>query len=60
MLSTLLTSSYQQLVSFTLVKNIHREKAPTDKTSALTKSMNMDNWVAEISNQLLFEVLKLK
>ena len=52
MLSTLLTSSYQQLVSFTLVKNIHREKAPTDKTSALTKSMNMDNWVAEISNQL--------
>ena len=52
MLSTPLTSSYQQLVSFTLVKNIHREKAPTDKTSALTKSMNMDNWVAEISNQL--------
>ena len=31
------------------VKDIHREKAPSNKTPALTKSMNMDIWVVGIS-----------
>ena len=33
-------------------KDIHREKTPSNKTPALTKSMNMDNWVVGTSNQL--------
>ena len=30
----------------------HREKAPSNKTPALTKSTNMDIWVVGTSNQL--------
>ena len=30
----------------------HREKAPLNKTSALTESTNMDIWVVGTSNQL--------
>ena len=30
----------------------HREKAPSNKTPALTKSMNMEIWVVGTSNQL--------
>ena len=33
-------------------KDTHLEKAPPNKTSALTKSMNMDIWVVGTSNQL--------
>ena len=42
------------------LKDTHREKAPSNETPALTKSMNMDIWVAGTSNQLFVEVLKLK
>ena len=32
------------------IKNTHREKAPSNKTSVLTKSMNMGIFVAVTSN----------
>ena len=35
-----------------LLKDTHREKVPSDKTSALTKSTNMGIWVVGITNQL--------
>ena len=35
-----------------VLKDTHREKAPSNKTPALTKSMNMDIWVFGTSNQL--------
>ena len=35
-----------------MFKDTHREKAPSNKTPALTKSMNMDIWVVGTSNQL--------
>ena len=35
-----------------LVKDTHREKAPSNKTPALTKSMNMGIWVAGTSTRL--------
>ena len=34
------------------LKDTHREKAPSNKTPALYKSMNMDIWVVGTSNQL--------
>ena len=34
-------------------KDTHMKKAPSNKTLALTKSMNMDIWVVGTSNQLL-------
>ena len=34
------------------LKNTHREKAPSNKTPALTKKMNMYIWVVGTSNQL--------
>ena len=34
------------------IKVTHRENAPSNKTTALTKSTNMDIWVVGISNQL--------
>ena len=34
------------------LKNSHREKAPSNKTQAFTKSVNMDIWVVGTSNQL--------
>ena len=33
-------------------KDTHREKVPSNKTSALTKSTDMGIWVVGISNQL--------
>ena len=33
-------------------KDTHGKKAPSNKTLALTKSMNMDIWVVGKSNQL--------
>ena len=42
-------------------KDTHREKAPSNKTPALTKNTNRDIWVVGTSNQLFMrEVLKLK
>ena len=35
------------------IKDTHKEKAPSNKTPALTKSMNMAIWVVGTSNQLL-------
>ena len=35
-----------------IFKDTHREKAASNKTPALTESMNMDIWVVGISNQL--------
>ena len=45
-----------------VLKDTHRKKkTPSNKTSTLSKSMNMDIWVVGTSNQLfLCEVLKLK
>ena len=34
------------------IKDIHRENAPSNKTPAFTKSMNMDIWVVGTSNQI--------
>ena len=33
-------------------KDTNSEKAPSNETPALTKSMNMNNWVVGTSNQL--------
>ena len=33
------------------IKNSHREKAPSNKTQPLTKTMNMDIWVVGTVNQ---------
>ena len=35
-----------------ILKDTHREKAPSNKTPALTKSRNMGIWVVGTSNQL--------
>ena len=35
-----------------LIKNVFQKWAPSNKTPALTKSMNMDYWVFGESNQL--------
>ena len=35
------------------IENIHREKALSNKASALTKSRYMGIWVVGISNQLI-------
>ena len=35
-----------------MLKDTHREKAPSNKTPALTRSWNMDIWVVGTSNQL--------
>ena len=34
------------------VEDAHREKAPSNKSSALTKSMNMSIWLVGTSNEL--------
>ena len=34
-----------------LFKDCHREKAPSNKTPALTESTSMDIWVVSASNQ---------
>ena len=34
------------------IHSSHREKAPSNKTPALTKSRNLGIWVVAISNQL--------
>ena len=41
------------------INDAHREKAPSNKISALTKSMNMDIWVAGTSDQLFIRDLNL-
>ena len=41
-----------QKKEFSYGKDTHREKAPSNKTLALTKSRNMDIWVVGTSNQL--------
>ena len=40
------------LGDFYFLKDTHREKAPSNKTPALTKSTNMGIWVVGTSNQL--------
>ena len=41
-------------------KDTHREKAPSNKTPALTKSTNTSIWIVGTSNQLFIRVFKLK
>ena len=36
-----------------IIKDTHKEKAPSNKTPALTKSMDMDIWVVGTSNQVV-------
>ena len=38
-----------------IFKDSHKEKAPPNKTPALTKSTNMGNWVVGTSNQLFIK-----
>ena len=35
-----------------LLEDTHREEAPSNKTPALTKCMNMDFWLVDATNQL--------
>ena len=42
------------------IKDSHREKAPSNKTPALTKSTNLGIWVVGTTSQLFIRVLKLK
>ena len=35
-----------------VLKHTHGQKAPSNKTPALTKSTNMDIWIVDTSNQL--------
>ena len=37
------------------VKDTHREKAPSNKTPALTKSINMGIWVDSTTNELFIK-----
>ena len=39
-------------LAMTLLKDTHREKAPSNETPVLTKSTNMGIWVLGTSNQL--------
>ena len=54
------TASVALLVAKFCIQDTHQEKAPSNKTPALTKSKNMGIWVVGTSNQLFEEVLKLK
>ena len=38
-----------------VINDTHKEKAPSNKTSALLKSMNMNIWVVGTSNQLFIQ-----
>ena len=38
--------------NFHVVKDTHRQKAPSDETSTLSKIMNMDIWLVGTTNQL--------
>ena len=42
-----------------LFNDTHREKAPSNKTPALTKSTNVGIWVVGASNELRIRVLKI-
>ena len=42
-----------------LFNDTHREKAPSNKTPALTKSTNVGIWVVGASNELCIRVLKI-
>ena len=50
---SLLLHTDRSSVILSSFKDTHREKAPSNKTPALTKSTNMAIWVVDISNQLL-------
>ena len=41
------------MLFFLITKDTLREKAPSNKTPALTKSTNMDVWEVGISNNFL-------
>ena len=42
----------REKIIFLETKDTHREKVPSNKTPALTKSTNMGIWVVGTSNQL--------
>ena len=51
-----LNFSFTTLVSLRyLLKDTPRENAPSIKTLALTKSMNMEIWLAGLSNQIFIK-----
>ena len=41
---------FECIASLQVCKDTRREKAPSNKTSALSESMNMDIWVVSVSN----------
>ena len=45
-------------LSIIFLKDTLNEKAPSNKTPAFTRSMNMDIWVAGTSNQLFLRGCK--
>ena len=42
-------------IFWSYVKDTHREKAPSNETPTLSKSINMDIWVVDTSNQLFIK-----
>ena len=48
-------SRVKRLLSYGLFKDTNKEKALSDKTTALTKSMNTGIWVVGTSNQLFMK-----
>ena len=47
-----MTGSFIDILDLRLLKDTHREKAPSNKTPALSKSMDMDIRVVGTSTQL--------
>ena len=50
----------QFLTFSTSFNDTHREKAPSNETRALTKSMDMDIWVVATSSHFFVRSLQLK
>ena len=45
------TILYETLILYFILRILHREKVPSNKTPVLTKSTNMGIWVIGTSNQ---------
>ena len=57
---TAIKSFFSELKQLYKKGSYFRGKEPSNKTSALTKSMNMDIWVVGTTKQLFLRVLRLK
>ena len=52
MMHRLKSMSFRNLALPSCIKDTHRENTPSNKTAALTKSMNVHIWAIGILNQL--------